>query len=157
MLNRPEIVLRAPRILALAFALALLLQTIPRQLAAQSKPPVPPFSMLLELKSDPQGADLNAFLRDAYKSIKDKAQATMPNIVSLGAQGVVVIQVQIQSDGNLASPAPPKILVGSGKKVLDDHATSAIRKAAPFNRLPDGTPVPLEMRVSFYYNLPPPK
>lgn len=78
----------------------------------------------------------------------------MPNTILRGEQGVVVIQVQIQSDGNLAGSAPPKIVVGSGKKDLDDHALAAIRKAAPFDHLPDSTPVPVQLQLSFYYNLP---
>ena len=133
-----------------------LLTAVSCQVGAQSKPSAPAFSLSLKLKSNPQGADLRTFISDMYKSIKEKAQATMPNAVSQGEQGVVVIQIEIQKDGSLASPASPKIVVGSGKKALDDHALGAIRRSAPFDRLPDATPVPVELWLSFYYNLPPP-
>jgi TonB family protein len=93
-------------------------------------------------------------MRDMYRLIKQMAQVSMPNAVSLGEQGVVVIQIQIQKDGSLASPAPPKIVIGSGKKALDDHALGAIRKAAPFDHLPDATPVPVVLWLSFSYNTP---
>jgi TonB family protein len=132
---------------------ALLLAPTTPQVLAQSKP-IPQFSLTLELMSNPQGAALKSFMSDLYKSIKDKAEATIPNNVLRGEQGVVVIQVKIQKDGSLNGVTPEKIL-SSGKKTLDDHAIAAVRKAAPFDHLPDSTPAPVELRVSFYYNLPP--
>jgi TonB family protein len=153
MTNLPGRGLRALTVPARWAVPVFLLMAVSCQAWAQSKPPA--FSVSLKLKSDPKGADLGPFMSDMYKSIKQKAQATMPNAVSLGEQGVVIIQIQIQKDGSLASPAPPEIVIGSGKKALDDHALGAIRKAAPFAHLPDATPVPVVLWLSFYYNTAP--
>ena len=76
----------------------------------------------------------------------------MPRAVLAGEQGAVIVHVEIQSDGSLASPAFPKIVISSGNKVIDDHAINAIRKAAPFDHLPTAAPAPVEMQLSFYYN-----
>jgi len=144
--------LRMLRVLAIWAVTALFLTGFSYRILGQSKPPAPNFSLRLELKSDPKGADLNALLRDMYRSIKEKAQETMPRAVLAGEQGAVIVHVEIQSDGSLASPAFPKIVISSGNKVIDDHAINAIRKAAPFDHLPTAAPAPVEMQLSFYYN-----
>jgi TonB family protein len=125
------------------------------QVSARNKPPVRPFSLTTDLKTDHQGIDLTPFMRSMYKSIRDRAEATMPTSVAKGQRGVVIVKVLIQSDGRLAGPAFPKIIYRSGIKELDDHAMTATREAAPFDRLPDSTPVPVEIDVMFFYNLVP--
>jgi TonB family protein len=76
--------------------------------------------------------------------------------VSHGEQGVVTIRLQVQRNGSLGRSAPLTIFESSGEKDLEKHAMTAIRAAAPFRQLPDSSPVPLELRVTFYYNTAPP-
>ena len=145
-----------PRVLAACFVMALLLMPVYGQ-AAPAKPQAPPFGIGLELMTDPEGVDFTAFIKQVYKSVKDKAVATMPKSVAQGDQGVVSIRVQIQKDGTLASPALPKFKFSSGKKALDDNAMAAVIKAAPFDHLPEQFSGPsVELQLTFYYNLPPP-
>jgi TonB family protein len=143
-----------PRVLAACFVMAILLMPVYGQ-AAPANPH--PFGIGLELMTDPEGVDFTAFIKQVYKSVKDKAVATMPKSVAQGDQGVVSIRVQIQKDGTLASPALPKFKFSSGKKALDDNAMAAVIKAAPFDHLPEQFSGPsVELQLTFYYNLPPP-
>ena len=145
-----------PRVLAAWFVMALLLMPVYGQ-ATPAKPQAPPFSIGLELMTDPEGVDFTPFTKQVYKSVKDKAVATMPKSVALGDQGVVCIRLQIQKDGTLASPALPKFKFSSGKKALDDNAMASVVKAAPFEHLPEQFSGPnVELQLTFYYNLPPP-
>jgi hypothetical protein len=116
----------------------------------------PQFSLTIELLTNPEAADLMPNLRNIYRSVKSKALETMPPSVPKGDRGVVSIRVQIQKDGTLAAPGPTFVL-SSHKKVLDDHAMAAISKAAPFDHLPEQLSAPsIELRLTFFYNLPPP-
>lgn len=87
MTNLTAMGLRVMRILARWAVPVLLLTAVSCQVWAQSKPPMGSFALRLELKSNPQGTDLGSFLRDMYKSIKDKAQATMPSTILRGEHG----------------------------------------------------------------------
>ena len=141
-----------PRVLAACFVMALLLMPVYGQGA-----PAKRFGIGLELMTDPEGVDFTPFIKQVYKSVKDKATATMPKSVAQGDQGVVCIRVQIQKDGTLASPALPKFKFSSGKKTLDDNAMAAVITAAPFDHLPEQFSDPsVELQLTFYYNLPPP-
>jgi TonB family protein len=127
--------------------------------APPAKPPVAPISLGIELMTDPEGVDLSSFMKHLYKSVRDRALATMPKSVALGDQGVVRISFQVQKDGTLvtASPALPKFIHSSGKETLDNHAMGAIKSAAPFDHLPEPLPArSIELKFTFYYNLPPP-
>ena len=91
-----------------------------------------------------------------YKSVKEKALATMPPSVASGDQGVVSIFLWIQKDGTLASPDPPSLAFSSGKKVLDVNAIDAVLKAAPYEHLPEKLSASsIKLRLTFYYNVAP--
>ena len=128
-----------------------------------AKSQVAPISIGIELMTDSEGVDLTPFMKHLYFSVKDKAMATMPKSVTLGDQGVVTVRFQVQRDGALvttlvtASPTFPKVWYSSGKKTLDDHAMAAIKSAAPFDHLPESLSArSVDLKVTFYYNLPPP-
>jgi outer membrane biosynthesis protein TonB len=126
------------------------------------KPSTPPFSLFLEVMTDPEGFNLGPYLKSVYKSIQSKALETMPPSVARGDQGEVSIRLQIQRDGTLASPpaaasALLTFVLRSGKKALDDHAMTAISRAAPFEHLPENFSAPsLELKLTFFYNIAPP-
>jgi outer membrane biosynthesis protein TonB len=47
-----------------------------------------------------------------------------------------------------------ELLQGSGHKVLDDEALGSIRKAAPYNPIPDAYRIPnLRIRAHFIYEM----
>jgi hypothetical protein len=105
------------------------------------KPSPPPLSLNLQLLTDPEGIDLGPYMRSVYKSVKDKALATMPPSVARGDQGVVSVRHWIQKDGSLAGPALPTLVFSSRKKVLDDNAMGAVSKAAPYEHLLKNSPL----------------
>lgn len=97
-------------------------------------------------------------MKSVYKSVKEKALATMPPSVANGNQGMVSIRLQIQKDGTVPSPALPSMIFSSSKKALDDNAMGAVLKAAPYEHLPEKLSAPsIELRLTFYYNLAPAK
>jgi outer membrane biosynthesis protein TonB len=137
-----------------AKALTLALVITSTAFSQQPNPPkssAPPFSLGVQLLTDPQGVDMNSYIRDVYKAVKDKAAATMPASVLHGDQGAVSIRLQIQKDGTLPSPALPRFVFSSGKRILDEHAMGSILKAAPFEHLPEQLSS-VELRLTFYYN-----
>src|SRR5258708_29079504 len=151
-----------PRVLPFGVIVALMPTPVFGQ-TAPAKPPVAPFSIGIELMTDSEGVDLTPFMKNLFKSVRDRAVATMPKSVALGDQGRVTISFHVQKDGSLvtalvtASPAVPRVLYSSGKKTLDDHAMAAIRSAAPFDHLPDSlSDQSVELKLTFFYNLSPP-
>jgi TonB family protein len=122
-----------------------------------AKPPVAPFAIGIQIMTDTEGVDLTPFMKQLYKSVRERAVATMPKSVALGDQGRVTISFQVQKDGSLVtalvSPAVPRVLESSGKKTLDDHAMAAIKSAAPFDRLPNSLSAQsIELKLTFFYN-----
>jgi len=79
---------------------------------------------------------------------------TLPKSVAEGEQGTVVLQLRLLKNGKLA--VLPRIIRSSKKKALDHAAVAAIRGAVPFDHLPDSAPAPIELALTFYYNVPPP-
>jgi len=145
---------------AVAKMLIMLLVAAPvfAQTPNPSKPSTLPFSLAIQLLTDPEGIDLGPYMRSVYKSVKKKALATMTPSVSSGDQGVVRIRLRIQKDGTLSSPNLPSIILSSGKKVLDDNAMGALSKAAPYEHLPEQLSAPsIEVQLTFYYNVAPQK
>jgi TonB family protein len=114
----------------------------------------PPFSLTLDVPMHVEEADLRPFLQDMYKRIKQVAVETLPKSLSHGEQGVVTLQLEVQKKGSLGRSVT--MLESSGKKDLEKHAVTAIRASAPFKELPNSSPVPLELRLTFYYNTAPP-
>jgi Gram-negative bacterial TonB protein C-terminal len=141
---------------AVTRVLAALLMLSPTfaQGANPAKPSAPPFTLNVELLTDPDGIDLSPYVKGVFKAVKDKALATMPPSVAKGDQGVVKIRLWIQKDGTLAAPAPPSLMFSSRKKVLDEHAMDAVIKAAPYEHLPEKLHASsIELRLTFYYNI----
>jgi hypothetical protein len=110
----------------------------------------------LEVLSKANESDLRFFVENVYKAVKTRATNTLPNSVLHGEQAVITIEFQVQKDGSLGHSAPLTIVGNSGKKTLEKHAQGAIRAAAPFGALPISSPAPLQLRLAFYYNTPPP-
>jgi len=68
-----------------------------------------------------------------------------------GIQGDLVAEFIIARDGRLASVS---LLRGSGKKILDEEAIGAIRKAAPYDPIPKEYTIPdLKIRAHFIYEM----
>jgi len=68
-----------------------------------------------------------------------------------GIQGDLVAEFVIARDGRLASVT---LLQGSGQKILDEEAISAIRKAAPYDPIPKEYTIPdLKIRAHFIYEM----
>jgi len=135
------------------------LQPVPlsSQLSQPSPQFAPPFSLHLEVLSKANESDLRPFVENMYKTVKTRAMNTLPNSVLHGEQAVITIEFQVQKDGSLGHSAPLTIVGNSGKKALEKHAQAAIRSAAPFGPLPISSPAPLQLRLTFYYNTPPPE
>jgi TonB family protein len=111
-------------------------------------------SSTIQLLTDPEGVDFAPFLTSLYRAVKAKWIEGMPASVKLGEQGLVTIQFRIQQDGKVPESFL-KATFSSGKKELEEASLKAIRKAAPFEHLPDKFSKPyIELRVSFYYNFP---
>jgi hypothetical protein len=137
------------RPLAKTLAVLLFVASVFAQAPNAPKPSAPPFSLGIVLLTDPEGVDLGPYMRTVYKSVKDRALATMPPSVASGDQGVVSIRLQIQKDGTLPSPALPSIVLSSRTKVLDENAIGAVSKAAPYEHLPEKLSAPsIEFRPS---------
>jgi protein TonB len=68
-----------------------------------------------------------------------------------GLQGDLIVDFVIGRSGKLESV---ELLQGSGHKVLDDEALGSIRKAAPYNPIPDAYQIPnLRIRAHFIYEM----
>ena len=68
-----------------------------------------------------------------------------------GLQGDLIVDFVIGRSGKLESV---ELLQGSGHKVLDDEALGSIRKAAPYNPIPDAYKIPnLRIRAHFIYEM----
>ena len=140
-------------VLTTVSAIALLLAPLRGQTSPQTQLHGP-FALAFEVVTDLGDTDLRPFAQRMYQSIKEKAMDTLPRSVLHGEQGVVMVQLKIQKNGKLLFL--PAIISSSGKKELDHHAISAIRSAAPFDKLPASSPSPIELHINFYYNVVPP-
>jgi TonB family protein len=116
----------------------------------------PPFTLSFEVQGNAPEEDMRPFVQNVYRRVKKVAIDTLPKSVEHGERAVVVVQLHIQKDGGLGRSAPLSIIDSSGDKSFEKHAMTAIRVASPFGRLPDSSPVPLELRLTFYYNTTPP-
>jgi TonB family protein len=111
----------------------------------------------IELLTPTEGVDFNSYLHDLYMSIKTKWRASMPPSVRVGQRGVNIVQFRVLQDGTVPDEFL-KLRQNSENKDLDDASLGAIRKAAPFSHLPKDFSQPfIELRMSFYYNVDPPK
>jgi len=98
---------------------------------------------------------LGQYMAKIYRAVKANVQSAITD--SLGKeQGSVMVEIQIRKDGKSPNLAAPTIIASSGNRALENASISALRKAAPFDPLPPGSPAPLRFRLSFRYNLPTP-
>jgi TonB family protein len=108
------------------------------------------------LSALPEGVNFEPYVNKLYYSIKHNLFVNLPESAASGEHGVVVVRLHIQKDGSL----PDKfitIVSSSGKKDMDGAALSAIRTAAPFERLPEAFLVPnLDLMFTFYFRSTPP-
>jgi TonB family protein len=119
----------------------------------KSKPSANAFLGVQMLTPD-QGVDFNSYLANVYREVKRSWFSRMPDSVIHGEKGRVAIRFQIQKDGTLSSHAAI-IETSSGKKSLDEAALNGVRDSAPFTKLLESFSGPyIEVRASFFYNMP---
>jgi TonB family protein len=124
---------------------------------AKDSAPRPQAYLSLELLTSTGGVDFNSYLRDVYAAVKKKWYANMPSSLKTGSRGVVTIEFPIQPDGTVLKDAI-KFKLKSGKTDLDDASLAGVMQAAPFAKLPEKFSEPsLQVRMTFYYNLEPPR
>lgn len=108
----------------------------------------------VEMLTPTDGVDFRDYLARVYASVKRNWFAVMPPSVSLGDQGIVVLQFKIMQDGSVPSDEP-NLLQTSQKEPLDRAAVSSVRASNPFGPLPSAYKRPyIELRFSYYYNIP---
>jgi TonB family protein len=129
-----------------------LLAPTSRQLAAQQ---TVPFWLGIELIDDSGNAwePLGQYMAKIHRAVKANVQSAMTDSITK-EQGLVTVEIQIRKDGKATDLAAPKIVASDDNKVLEDFSIAALRKAAPFDPLPAGSPAPLRFRLTFRYNLP---
>jgi len=111
----------------------------------------------IEMLTDTEGIDFNAYIHSLYKSVKKSWFANMAPSVQLGQQGKNAVQFRVLRDGTVPEDYL-KLVYSSEKKDLDEASLQAVRKAAPFSRLPEKYSQPfIELRMTFSYNVAPPK
>jgi TonB family protein len=116
----------------------------------------PPFSLSVDVRGNAPESDMRPFVQSVYRRVKKVALDTLPKSVEHGERALVTVQMHIQKDGGLGRSAPLSIIDSSGDKSFEKRAMTAVRVASPFGRLPNSSPVPLELRLTFYYNVAPP-
>jgi outer membrane biosynthesis protein TonB len=121
--------------------------------ASGSAPKAAQAAPVIEVLTDTEGVNFNSYLGAVYRAVRDKWRENMPPSVQSGQQGKNCVQVRIMQDGTVPEEFL-KLVFRSEKKDLDEASLQALRKAAPFNHLPDKFSKPfIELRVIFYYNL----
>jgi TonB family protein len=89
-----------------------------------------------------------------FASIKRKIELIWQypqEAAAAGLQGDLIVDFVIGRSGKLESV---ELLQGSGHKVLDDEALDSIRKASPYNPIPDAYKIPnLTIRAHFIYEM----
>ncbi len=107
----------------------------------------------VELKSDPEGADLRPYLAQILSIVRRNWFAVMPESVRMGTRrGRTVLQFAVNRDGTLA-----KVVISdySGSDPLDRAAVAGLSMSNPLPPLPkDFRGGQLRLAFSFDYNLP---
>jgi protein TonB len=89
-----------------------------------------------------------------FASIKRKIELVWQypqEAAAAGLQGDLIVDFVIGRSGNLESV---ELLQGSGHKILDDEALGSIRKAAPYNPIPEPYKISdLRIRAHFIYEM----
>jgi periplasmic protein TonB len=101
-----------------------------------------------------QGVDFSVYLARVRASIERNWLAVMPESVTLGERGKVVLQFRIMKDGSVPQ-GYPMLVRTSAKEPLDRAAVSSIRASNPFEPLPPAFSGPyIDLLVTYLYNLP---
>jgi TonB family protein len=117
--------------------------------------PRPKIAVGATILNDTKGVDFSSYMRAMHDSIMRNLAAKLPESVTNGEKGLVVVRVRIQKDGSLSDDAVT-LATSSGKRDMDAATLSAIRAAAPFRPLPEGYLGPnLDLKFVFYYGIPP--
>jgi protein TonB len=122
---------------------------------APSKPPPPAPSKSLREITPSLGKMVMAKASPRASRGKEtssgRAVGTEGKAVEKGAQGTLTVDFVIGRNGTLQSV---QLLRGSGYKILDDEALGSIRKAAPYNPIPENYTIPdLRIRARFIYEM----
>jgi len=124
---------------------------------AETSAPVSKAGCTMQLLTSPEGVDFNFYLREVSVSVKKRWFANMPPSLEKGEQGVNSVEFRILQDGNVPKDSL-KLGVSSRKSDLDAASLEGVREAAPFGKLPEKFTQPfIELRLTFYYNLPVPQ
>ena len=107
----------------------------------------------VELKSDPQGADMKPYLTRILAIVRANWRTVTPESARLGTRrGCTVVEFAISRNGNI-----PKIVVAdsSGSDPLDRAAAAGLMMSNPLPPLPpDYRGLQVRLAFSFSYNLP---
>jgi TonB family protein len=128
------------------------------QLQSSATPKHPVSAASLDMVSDKDGIDFNAYLREVYFSVKRSwVGYNMPPSIEKGLQGKNTVEFRILPDGNIQKDSL-KMITSAQKSELDTASLAAVREAAPFSHLPKNFSEPfIVLRMTFYYNLLPQK
>lgn len=107
----------------------------------------------VELKSDPQGADMRPYLTRILAIVRSNWRTVTPESARLGTRrGCTVVEFAIDRSGNI-----PKMVVSdsSGSDPLDRAAAAGLMMSNPLPPLPpDYRGMQIRLAFSFSYNLP---
>jgi hypothetical protein len=107
----------------------------------------------LEMLTETEGIDFNAYLRTVYISVRQNWFAVMPPSVEKGEQGVNTVEFRIMQDGKIPADFV-RLTVHSGKEDLDRASLTAIHALVPVDHLPEKFSQPfIALRITFYYNM----
>ena len=100
-----------------------------------------------------EGVSFEPYMNNLIASVERILSAKLPESVTIGKKGIVVLRIRIQKDGSLSRDAVT-ITTSSGKEDMDDASVSAIRAAAPFGPLPEGyLGSSLSLKFAILYNI----
>ncbi len=152
--RRMNSVLRPLLMLTAATLLALSSPNVLGQ-TTQQTPAKPQLGMAVQILTPTKGADFSHYIEQSMKTIKQNWFASASEAAKTGTTGIVVIGTQIQKDGTLLNDTP-RIERSSGRDSLDKAAVAAVRTSAPFPNFPSAFQGSnIELRISFFYNIPP--
>ena len=111
--------------------------------------------MTMEVLSPKDNQDLSPYLSKLCIEVKQGWLSVMPVEVHPKKRGIVAVRFSLSGDGKFDKQFPLVVEASSGDKTLDKAARAAVLSAAPFRKLPKAfSGTRLDLRFTFYYNLP---
>jgi TonB family protein len=110
--------------------------------------------LIVRILTNVGNVNFNAYVVQLSTAVRHNWTASMPESVKAGETGVVIIRLQVRTDGTFLNDTP-KVETSSRRDELDNAAIAAIRAAAPFPHLRDdfhGSNI--ELRMTFLCNVP---